>query len=347
MYNSFMLTSQVFYRNMEGENAPKTVRDLARKTKSEMKFSTEVRGHAFENNMTLEAFISSYKTIGFQATNLGLAISEINDMKDSKIFLGCTSSIISSGLRDIIKHIAKYKLVDVMVISAGGIEEDIMKTLKPHRIASFDIKGRDLRENGLNRIGNLVVPNENYFEFERWFKGVLDEIVGSHSEDKPLVLTPSLLIKILGDKIENEDSVLYWAAKNNIPIYSPAITDGSMGDILTFYQQRTAIKLDIVEDIYNMNHEAMFEERTGAIVLGGGLVKHHVLNANLFKNGLDHCVLVNTAIESDGSDAGANVEEAISWGKIKAESRAIKVFSDATVVFPIMVAGSFLSSKNR
>ena len=112
-------------------------------------------------------------------------------------------------------------------------------------------------------------------------------------------------------------------------------------------KKRVALKLDIVEDIYNMNHEAMFEEKTGAIVLGAGLVKHHVLNANLFKNGLNHCVLVNASVEFDGSDAGANIEEAVSWGKIQEENQAVKIFGDATVVFPIIVAGSFLSGKVR
>lgn len=332
---------------MQNESAKKTVRDLADKNKSELRFTEAVRGPTFETESTLEAFVASYKTIGFQATNVGLAIEEIARMRASKIFLGCTSSIISSGLRDIVAHIARYKLVDVMVISGGGVEEDITKTLLPHNIASFDLKGKVLRENGLNRVGNLVIPNENYFVFEKWLTNVLDEMLEGHSGDNPLVLTPSSFIAALGAKITDTGSVLHWAARRGIPIYSPAVTDGSIGDILTFYHKRQALKLDIVEDTYNMNKEAMFEEKTGAIILGGGLIKHHVLNANLFKNGVDYCVLVNTASDFDGSDAGANIEEAVSWGKVKSRNTAVKVFGDATLVFPLLVAGSFLGSKSR
>jgi deoxyhypusine synthase len=329
------------------ESTKKTVRDLADKNKSELSFPEKVRGPMFESRSTLETFVGSYRTIGFQATNVGLAIEEIARMRTTKIFFGCTSSIISSGLRDVVAHIARHRLVDVMVISGGGIEEDITKTLLPHRIASFDLQGKVLRENGLNRVGNLVIPNENYFELESWLTGVLDGMLEGRSAENPLVLTPSSFIKILGARVENESSVLHWAARNDIPIYSPAVTDGSIGDILTFYHKRQALKLDIVEDTCNMNREAMFEEKTGAIILGGGLIKHHVLNANLFKNGVDHCVLVNTASDFDGSDAGANIEEAVSWGKVKSTNTAVKVFGDATLVFPLLVAGSFLSGTAR
>lgn len=332
---------------MSEVTAPKTVKDLARQTKNELQFKRTVKGPSFEDKETLETFIKAYGTVGFQATNVSLAISEIDSMRAGKVFFGCTSSIISSGLRDTVKHLAKYKLVDVMVISGGGIEEDIIKTLSPHKIAAFDLKGKVLRENGLNRIGNLVVPNESYFVFEKWFTEVLDEILAPYTEKDPLILTPSSFIKILGQKVSCEESILYWASKNDIPIYSPAITDGSIGDILTLYKKRKCFKLDIVEDIYSMNHEAVFEKITGAIVLGGGLIKHHILNANLFRNGLDYCVLVNTSLESDGSDSGGNIEEAVSWGKVREENSAVKIFGDATLVFPILVAGSFLSGKSR
>eukprot|EP00866_Antonospora_locustae_P002331 jgi/Antlo1/2331/1793 len=333
---------------MKDKSTPSTVRDLASKTiEKTISFQREVSGPDFSSDITLRSFIKSYGSIGFQAANVELGINEIDRMRSTKVFLGCTSNIISSGLRDIVTHLSRYKLVDVMVISGGGIEEDIIKTLLPHKIALFDLKGRVLRENGLNRVGNLVVPNENYFQFEQWLTRALDTVLEGHSESNPRILTPSAFIHILGMMIDCEESVLYWASRNKIPVYSPAITDGSIGDILTFYPRRAALKLDIVEDIHNMNHEAMFEEKTSAIILGGGLVKHHILNANLFKNGLDYCVLVNTSSEFDGSDAGANIEEAISWGKIKIQNTAVKIFGDATLVFPLLVAGSYLSGNAR
>ena len=61
----------------------------------------------------------------------------------------------------------------------------------------------------------------------------------------------------------------------------------------------------------------------------------------MFRNGADFAVYINTAQEFDGSDAGALPEEAISWGKILPEANVVKVFADATIVFPILVAETF------
>lgn len=77
------------------------------------------------------------------------------------------------------------------------------------------------------------------------------------------------------------------------------------------------LRIDLVEDIRAINNEAVYAKKTGTIILGGGLVKHHIMNSNLMRNGADFSVFVNTAQEYDGSDAGAKPDEAVSWGKIR------------------------------
>merc|ERR1711970_294347 len=75
-----------------------------------------------------------------------------------------------------------------------------------------------------------------------------------------------------------------------------------------------------------MNNEAKFALNTGMIILGGGLIKHHICNANLMRNGADFSLFVNTASEFDVSDAGARPDEAISWGKIRKDATPVKVY---------------------
>merc|ERR1712157_603308 len=82
-------------------------------------------------------------------------------------------------------------------------------------------------------------------------------------------------------------------------------------------------------------------KKTGMLILGGGLAKHHTCNANLMRNGADFSVFINTAQEFDGSDAGARPDEAISWGKIKINAKPVKLYAEATVVFPLIVAQTF------
>ncbi|KAI5148923.1 deoxyhypusine synthase [Enteropsectra breve] len=336
---------------------PLNVGDLADAKRNELSFETPVKGIDYENDITLDDLLDSFATTGFQATNLHKAIDEVKKMRkaNAKIYFGCTSNMISSGIREVIKYLSKNKYIDIMVCTAGGIEEDLIKCFNHTFMASFSEDGKELRENGWNRIGNLVINNENYMQFETWFNAVLDELVSGadpefsnekpFSAENPLIITPSAFIRYLGRKINNESSVLYWCYKNNIKVFSPAITDGSIGDMFTFYSKRSCIKLDIVEDIHNINMECLGGHENGAIVIGCGLIKHHILNANLFNNGLDYCVLVNTANEFDGSDSGASLSEAYSWGKVKPERTCVKVHGDASIIFPLLVYGAF-KSKN-
>merc|ERR1719225_474473 len=68
------------------------------------------------------------------------------------------------------------------------------------------------------------------------------------------------------------------------------------------------------------------------IIVGGGLIKHHIANANLMRNGANYSVYINTATEFDGSDSGARPDEAVSWGKIRMDAKPVKVYSDATLL---------------
>lgn len=306
--------------------------------------------------------LASFKTMGFQATNLGLAIEEVEKMlnwkpktpvdpqeeadKDivpefCKIFLGYTSNQVSSGNRELIRFLVQHKLVHVIVTSAGGIEEDFIKCMGKLHVGSFDLQGAELRKKGLNRIGNLIMPNENYCTFEEWLNPILDEMHERQERDN-VRWSPSSMIKLMGERINNPESIYYWAARNNIPVFCPAITDGAIGDMLFFHSYRKeGLVLDLVSDIRALNGEALRAAASGLVILGGGVVKHHICNANLMRNGADYAVFINTGLEFDGSDSGASPDEAVSWGKIRMGAKPIKVSCEATIAFPLLVASTF------
>ncbi|KAF8820490.1 hypothetical protein IE077_000476 [Cardiosporidium cionae] len=164
----------------------------------------------------------------------------------------------------------------------------------------------------------------------------------THNNDTDWILTPSKLIDRLGKEINNENSLYYWCHVNNIPVYCPGITDGSLGDNLYFHAYRNpGLVLDVIQDIKMINDTAVKCKKSGMIILGGGLPKHHTCNANLMRNGADFAVYINTGQEFDGSDSGARPDEAISWGKIRPDAEPVKVCADASIVFPIVVAATF------
>lgn len=128
------------------------------------------------------------------------------------IFLGYTSNLISSGLREVIRFLVKHNHVSAIVTTAGGIEEDFIKCLGKTYIADFNLDGADLRKKGMNRIGNLIVPNDNYCKFEDWLTPILDAML-LEQKKTGYIWTPSSVIRRLGKEINNEESIYYWAYK--------------------------------------------------------------------------------------------------------------------------------------
>jgi deoxyhypusine synthase len=307
----------------------------------------EIKGYDFERKFDFDEFMDSFKNMGIQATNLAMAVDIVNQMiaDNTTIFLSCTSNMVSSGNREIIKFLVKHKMIHVLSISAGGVEEDIIKTLKPFVVGTFDIAGRTLFDKGVGRIGNIFAPFDRYLYFEKFIQPLFDRIYAEQlNRKRPFTATE--FIHELGREIageeRHEDSILYWAAKNGIPVFCPALTDGSIGDLFHFQKQkRKDFYLDILGDHEKIINIALNAKKTGAILLGGGVSKHYVLNANIFREGLDYAVYITTAQEYDASDSGGNTQEAMSWAKIKINAPNVKVRAEASLVFPILVAATF------
>ncbi len=309
----------------------------------------EVKGYDFDNGVDYEKIIDQMEFTGFQATHLIKAIKLINKMREEKctIYLGYTSNMVTSGLRDVFRYLVKHKFVDVIVTTTGAIEEDIIKCIKPFLIGDFNAKGSDLREKGINRAGNIFIPNSRYCAFEDFLVPIMKDMDKSQKETGEIISARKFIHK-LGEMIDNEESIAYWANKNNIPVYCPAITDGSIGDMLYFFSYDFPdFRIDSVQDIREMNDITINAKKTGLIILGAGVIKHHILNSNMMRNGANYTVYINNSQEFDGSDAGARPDEAVSWGKLLPNSESVKVFGDATILFPLIVAKTFAKDGNK
>jgi deoxyhypusine synthase len=305
-----------------------------------------IEGYDFNSGVNYEGIVKSYSSTGFQASNFSKSIDIVNEMiaQKTSIFLGYTSNMISSGLRESIRYLFEKKMISVGVTSAGGVEEDIIKCLGNCVLGEFKLSGKELRDKGLNRIGNVLAPNINYVKFEEFMMPLLEELYQEQLKTGKII-SPSELIWAMGKKIDDKRSVCYWAMKNEIPIFCPAVTDGSLGDMIYFFKfRRPEFKIDIAEDIKRLNDSTNGLEKTGVLLLGSGVVKHSILNANLYRNGTDYAVYINTSQEFDGSDSGAMPDEAVSWGKIRVDGKSVKVFGDATILFPILMAETFAKS---
>ncbi|KAL5111224.1 Deoxyhypusine synthase [Taenia crassiceps] len=334
--------------------------------------NVEVRGYDFNRGVDYEALLDSYASVGFQATHFAQAVDVLNSVIERRsvmpsieedkskevleslglgiarrsgctVFLAYTSNMISSGVREVIRFLVQHNLVDVLVTSAGGVEEDFLKCMANFYVGDFSRwTGAELRKLGINRTGNLLVPNNNYVIFEEWLTPILDRMLEEQNTNN-VNWTPSMVIDRLGKEVNNPDSVYYWCHKNGIPVFCPGITDGALGDVLFChtYKSPPGLRVDVVADVRQINLLAIYSYATAVVVLGGGIVKHHTLNANLMRNGAEYAVYVNTGQEFDGSDAGARPDEAVSWGKLRNTSEPVKIHGDASLIFPLLVAQTF------
>lgn len=295
-----------------------------------------VKDFRWNKGMLVEDLVSRLADVGFQSIGLGRAADTIIKMKESgaKIFLTFTSNMVTSGLRGFFAQLIELKMADAIVTTAGSIEEDIMKAFgEKFEIGSFDADDFELYEKGTNRIGNLFITNKSYERFEEIINGMLKKLY-----EKQKRWPVSEMLKEIGMMLNDNNSILYQAAKNNVPVFCPAITDGALGFHLYIFQQdHPDFIVDIVKDFANILFSTSQDEKKGVIALGGGVSKHYAMLSCLLNGGLDYAVYMTTSREFSGSLSGATTREAKSWGKIKDDSDIATVIGDVTITFPLVM----------
>jgi deoxyhypusine synthase len=282
---------------------------------------------------------------GFSAKNLGMAVNTLDNMtkdKDCIKFLSFPACIVSTGLRGAIAQMIEKGLVDVIITTCGTLDHDLARAYGGiYYHGSFGLDDKKLHQEGINRLGNIVIPNDSYGGvLEEKMMPVLEEL---HKQKKEW--SGRELIYEFGKRIEDKNSIVYQAAKRNIPIFIPGITDGAFGSNIVFFSQDHDFKLNILQDEKELIDIAFTKEKkTGALMIGGGISKHHTIWHNQWRGGLDYAVYITTATQYDGSLSGARLEEAVSWGKIKEDAKYVTVDGDATIILPIMLAALYEKS---
>ena len=281
--------------------------------------------------------VSSFSSTGFQATQIAHAVEIIKEMKKDKatVFLSFTSNMVASGLRGLFAELCKRKFVDVVITAGGSLDHDLIRAYKNYEVGDFFMDDIELHKRGVNRLGNILVKNDCYVELEKRMKPIFEKL---YKKDK--ISSPSGIAQEIGLSLNDKNSFLYWCSKNKIPVFCPGITDSAIGlQTYFFKQQHDDFGIDVTKDMKKLASLVLNAEKTGGIILGGGISKHHTIGANILRGGLDYAVYVTTASPWDGSLSGARTQEAISWGKLKEKSHYVTVDCDATIAFPLIVAG--------
>lgn len=295
--------------------------------------------YEFPREMSVDELVKQMERAwGFTAGKLAMGVSILERMVKAKNclnFLSFTGNLVATGARGVFKELVKRKLVDVVITACGTLDHDMARCWRNYYKGSFIMDDVKLHEKGINRLGNVLVPNDSYgIIIEEKMKALLENLW----KDGVREVSGSQLCREIGLHCCNESSIMYWAAKRDIPVFVPGITDGAVGYQTWLFSQDHNFKLNLLKDEGELSDRIFTARKTGALIIGGGISKHHTIWWNQFKEGLDYAVYVSTADEWDGSLSGARPREAVSWGKISEKAKHIMLEGDASLILPLMMS---------
>lgn len=285
---------------------------------------------------------------GFMAKDLAEVARIYSDMlSDASCtrFLSFPAAPMATGLRGVVVDMVKEGMVDVIITTCGTLDHDLARSWGAYYQGSFNLDDAKVQRMGYHRLGNILVPLDDYGPtIERKLQPWLDRL---YAEGKTSLSTEELSSE-LGKLVNNKGSLLYWAREKKVPIFVPGPMDGAVGSqIWLFANRRPDFRVDIIKDEKRLSDIVFESKKTGALVIGGGISKHHTIWWNMFKGGLDYAAYVTTAVEYDGSLSGAQVREAISWGKVKEKAKQTTLYSEATIALPLIATYAFTRKGQR
>ncbi len=273
------------------------------------------------------------------AGRLGRAAEILAEMfsdEEYTTFITLSGPLVPSGMRLIFTDLIREGYIDAIVTTGANVVHDLIEAMgRVHIIGDSEADDKKLQRRGLNRIYDIYIEARAFAELESYIWSILDEIPQDDKVDIPI----HKLLREIGLRVKDDDSILHNAAERGVPVFSPCLLDSMLGIPLWMYSKRGTLLLNPLKD-FDLFAEIVYEaKKAGAIILGGGVPKHHVLYMNTLRGGLDAAVQITSAREDDGSLSGAPLREAISWGKVRGD-KISNIFGDATILFPLIVSAA-------
>lgn len=299
----------------------------------------KVKHLEIDSNMTIANFMEQLEESGVlgakrisHATNL-LADS-IKD-KDTKIFLSLAGPMIPGGLRKIVRDLIDNGYVDLIISSGANLTHDLVEAFGGRHYISTGEDDEVLQDNGIGRIADIYTKSTDFEVFEEEIQKIFSKV-----NEKYSVISIQNFIYEIGLLVTDENSFIATAAKKNVPIFAPGLIDCMIGLQLWIYCQDHDFTISAVDDMAYLSDFVYDSKKVTACMLGGGLPKHYTLASNILTGGIDAGIQITLDRSEGGSLSGAPLEEAKSWAKAKKGSNLVTVVGDATVLFPLIVAGA-------
>jgi deoxyhypusine synthase len=318
----------------------------------------EVKGVEIGGDTSVNELVTGLRGCAFGAGRLAKAADIYEAMlnEETTKFMGIAGALVPAGMRTILAEMIRERYVDVVVTTGANLVHDIIEALGEHHYMSADMDANVcierslddvwLRNQGVDRIYDVVVHDEAFARLEDFLRGVFEQLDHKRYSIRELLTA-------IGENLSDRNSLLRSAVDSDVPVFCPAIADSMIGLHAWLYKQAGTLEVDAFEDMRELIDLFCEAKRTGAIILGGGVPKNFIFQSALIapreggQEGIDYAIQITTSTPEDGSLSGATLEEAKSWGKIGENAEAITLYCDATIALPIIVAAVRERMKRR
>ncbi len=284
---------------------------------------------------------------GFQGKRLGEAAriwSEMVQQKGLTIFMGYSGSLSTTGQWKLVRWLIENRYIDVLVSTGANISEDIMEAMgNKYYQGTWLANDEELLEAKIDRFYDIYADEYDYRELE----GLIRRF-GSTLDTKGVYSTREFL-NMFGEYQwkKGVKSITATAWKYGVPVYSPGLIDSGYGVALSLLkrEEKKLIRLDQTKDMEELGQIAERTKKTGVIYIGGGVPKDTIQLATIIKSlseggeeatPHEYAIQITTDSPQWGGLSGCTLEEAISWGKIAADSTRSVVYCDATIALPLI-----------
>ncbi|WP_299263292.1 deoxyhypusine synthase [Halorientalis sp.] len=318
-------------------------------------FGHDPIGHAeAQAGTTVGELATEYGEAGVGAADMHEAVDIYADMleEDVTVVMGLAGAMVPSGMRRIVANLIRDGHVDALVTTGANLTHDTIEAIggKHHHGPVPDEKrerdhDEQLREEGVDRIYNVYLPQEHFTLFESHLRETVFPALAEEGTVSIQRLTEKLgeANAAVNDEegVDEGSGIAAAAFESDVPIYCPAVQDSVLGLQAWMYNQTADFSLDALADMDTLTDQAFDADRTGALVVGGGVPKNYVLQTMLVAPGAyDLAVQLTMDPPQTGGLSGATLDEARSWGKLETAARNVSVYADATITLPLLVAAA-------
>jgi deoxyhypusine synthase len=302
----------------------------------------KVRQMEIEAGMCVEALVNGMEHCGFGARRLAESVKIYEEMLSNEYtkFFALSGAMVPAGMRSVVSDLVRKGHINVLVTTGANLVHDIIESFGFHCLGTPESDDVALRAEGVSRIYDVFLRDEDFIQFEELMQSVLPDIAQTISGTE--------LMKHLGSQISDNRSILRSAYDLGVPVFCPALSDSMIGLQAWLHSQSKRLKVDAFADVKQIVDICYESPRSGVVIIGGGVPKNFALQSMLVTpKSFDLAIQLTTDTPENGGLSGATLSEAISWGKISAGAKYVTVYGDATITFPVMVAATLSRMEKR